>query len=406
MLRSPDSPTGGLGNKNDQARRQNLSMILSLLHREGSLTRAELTRLLDLNRSTIAGLLGELVAMGLVSETAGEGLAAVGRPSFVAQPNSRIAALVVNPDVDAVTVGLVGLGGVVHRRHRAPVTAAPTVAETIGITRDALRRFADATSSVLEVAAAGVAVPGLVSPDSGKVTIAPHLGWHDEPLGDLFGEALGVPTVIANDAHVGLIAETIRGAARGARDVVYLNGSASGIGGGVLMGGTILRGHRGFAAELGHITVGGRRTCHCGRTGCLETEVRLERLEEAVGSRLGSNTLSDLVSRTGQAALVEVDRQLDLLGEALANLAGILDPELFVLGGYLGGLAECRPQHPGLDAAHAPFHPYLSRIGVRRAQLGEDLLLIGAAEAAFTRILTSPADWRQHIVQTESLPVW
>src|SRR5690554_8019722 len=90
----------GRGSRNEATRRHNLSTLLTLVHHRKSLSRAELTRLTGLNRSTIGALVGDLAAAGLVIETAPT-TGSVGRPSPIIKPGKRIGAIAVNPDVDA-----------------------------------------------------------------------------------------------------------------------------------------------------------------------------------------------------------------------------------------------------------------------------------------------------------------
>ncbi len=89
---------------------------------------------------------------------------------------------------------------------------------------------------------------------------------------------------MANDATLGVLAESMFGAGVGLGNVVYLNGSTSGLGGGVLSGGHLVKGVRGFGTELGHILIDpARRECACGRTGCFETEVNVQRMWALLG---------------------------------------------------------------------------------------------------------------------------
>ena len=107
-------------------------MVMTMLHHAGGCSRAELTKRTGLNRSTIAALVAELVDLGMAFEVEPESVVGrVGRPSPQVVPNPGLAAIAVNPDVDAVTVGLVGLGGEVIRRIRFNTTRVPTVAEAI-----------------------------------------------------------------------------------------------------------------------------------------------------------------------------------------------------------------------------------------------------------------------------------
>src|SRR5688572_25239465 len=120
-----------VGTSNAQTRQHNLSSIITNLHHSGSLTRAELTRRTGLNRSTVGALVGELADAGLAFETAAPEGGGVGRPSPLVHANSRVAALALNPDVDAIDLGLVGLGGVLHARARHATTTVPTAAATV-----------------------------------------------------------------------------------------------------------------------------------------------------------------------------------------------------------------------------------------------------------------------------------
>src|SRR5690606_35121218 len=99
-----------LGDTVDSVRRRNLSTVLELVHRGGTPSRADLTALTGLNRSTIGALVAELVELGLVQEADPGATNRVGRPSRRVVPDPRPAIIAVNPEIDAVTVALVGLG--------------------------------------------------------------------------------------------------------------------------------------------------------------------------------------------------------------------------------------------------------------------------------------------------------
>ncbi|WP_291050184.1 ROK family transcriptional regulator [Herbiconiux sp.] len=391
---SPRPLSAGVGNSNDQTRRHNLSTILTTLHHGGAQTRADLTRRLGLNRSTIAALVGELSDLGLAFETARTDHGTVGRPSPFVHPNERVAAIAVNPDTDAIIIGLVGLGGVVHKRIRYETDGLPTVRETVNIVRAVVDGMRGELESSYRIAGVGIAVPGLVRADSGMVTLAPHLDWHDEPLAEYVTEALGYPATVGNDANVGIIAESIYGAGRGVADLLYVNGSPSGIGGGALVAGVPLRGAQGFGAELGHTLVNGDGLlCHCGRIGCLETEVKLSRLLAVLGrERIDGDELDQLLAdNTDPAVSAEIDRQLDILSVALANFISVLNPERILLGGFLGSLVAVHPDRLRTGVLEASFGQLATEVTLERAQLRSRLLIVGAAELAFQRLLDDPA---------------
>jgi predicted NBD/HSP70 family sugar kinase len=388
------APLSRVGNSNDQARRHNLSTVLTLLHHGGSRTRAELTRATGLNRSTIAALVSELGDLGLVYETQQTDPGTVGRPSPFVHLTDRLLAVAVNPDLDAVTIGLVQLGGRVLTRVRHETTRTPGLDETVAIVQREVAGLVAGLADDQHIVGVGIAVPGLVRSSDGVVTLAPHLLWNDQPLAEPIAEALGIPAFAANDAQLGLVAESLFGAGRGVEDIVYLNGSTSGIGGSVLVAGNALRGAQGYAGELGHTLVNSDGvTCFCGKSGCLETEVNLARLLEVLGTAPVDGDEFDrmLVAAADDAVRAEIDRQLDVLGTALGNFVSIFNPSSIILGGFLGSLFAANPERLQAGIRRASFGSLGDEVTVERAQLRTRLLMVGAAELAFAPVLADPA---------------
>jgi predicted NBD/HSP70 family sugar kinase len=242
--------------------------------------------------------------------------------------------------------------------------------------------------------AIGVAVPGLVREADGLVRLAPHLGWVDEPFAELLHELTGLPVVAANDASLGANAERLFGVGRGYSDLVYLNGGASGVGGGVIAGGRPLTGRAGYAGELGHtlVNTAGIR-CHCGAYGCLETEVGQAALLDVLGLDDADADVIDaaLASSDAPSVRAEIDRQLGFLAITLRNATNIFNPQLIVLGGFLGSLHGA---HPDVLTATVPSQALAAAgegLVIARTELGSDLLMVGAAELAFEQLLGDPA---------------
>jgi predicted NBD/HSP70 family sugar kinase len=380
----------------DPSRRNNLALITSLVHHHGVLSRAQLTRMTGLNRSTVGTLIGQLGALGLVYETPASGGAQVGRPSPDVHPSPSTAALAVNPEIDAVTIGLVSLGGKVQKKIRFATDRIPTAREAVNIAAAVIEGMRTELEASYRITGIGMAVPGLVNRADGVVRHAPHLGWRNEPIASMLSEASGYPCQAANDASMAAEAELIFGAGAGAgrENLIYLNGGASGIGGGVICNGVLLRGTSGYAGELGHSfvrTAGG--TCHCGATGCLETEVSQSRLFDLAGLSGGDTAqLEEALRKSSNAEVAEeVARQLDYLGIALRNAVNIFNPEAIVLDGFLGILHSLSPgalEHQLLSQA---LDGPASQVRIYRAELGADLMMLGAAELAFTQFLANPA---------------
>ena len=281
------------GSRNQETRQRNLSLLLSAVHASGQLTRSELTLDSGLNRSTVGALVGDLVEAGLVVETEPRATHQAGRPSPVVRPSPDVVSVSVNPDVSGVSCAAVGLGGVV-RMHETVVTPQPPTPE-----------------------------------QTATVRVAPHLNWVDVRLEALMEEELALPVRMANDATFGVMAESMFGAGAGSDDVVYFNGSTSGVGGGVVSGGRLVKGVRGFGAELGHTLLNPQgRLCGCGRTGCLETEVNVQRVWAVAGERyVPLDELDHLYADVPSAELgAELDRQADALAMGIASLLSVFAP--------------------------------------------------------------------------------
>ncbi|MGV8884550.1 MAG: ROK family protein [Microbacteriaceae bacterium] len=383
----------GRGTSNDHVRRHNLSVVLRLVHQSRALSRAQLTRLTGLNRSTIAALVGELVDRRLVIEGEANSSNQVGRPSPVVRPDPLAVAIAINPEIDAIAIGVVGLGGEVVKRVRYAMDHEPTAREAVTMCAAVIEGMRAELDTSYRAVGIGVAVPGLVRSVDGLVRLAPHLAWVDEPLAEMLEKATGYSVVAGNDARLGTLAESTFGAGRGLTDFLYLNGGASGIGGGIITGGVALTGAAGYAGELGHTLVNstGAR-CHCGATGCLETEVRRAPLLALTGlADADADELeAALLSAPDEVVRAEVHRQLEFLAVALRNAINLLNPQVIVLGGFLGSLYASAPEV--LDARLATEPILASREGVRvtRSALGSDLLMIGAAELAFEAVLADP----------------
>ncbi|MET0734913.1 MAG: ROK family transcriptional regulator [Microbacterium sp.] len=375
-------------------RQRNLARLLRLVHVEGPLSRATLTETTGLNRSTIADLVSELVREGLVEERAPDPSRRVGRPSPLVAADRHVVAIAVNPEVDALTIGAVGLGRHIALRERIELDHLVSPEETAAIVAERIGEWRSGELADCRIVGIGLAVPGLVRAGDGLVRNAPHLRWIDAPLRDLVSAATDLPVSVGNDASLGALAEHRFGAARGVDDVVYLNGGASGIGGGLIVGGMPVPGAGGYAGEFGQNRPGiAAEADRRAREGVLEDEVSRANLLAAVGlAGADEPTLAAvLAASTAPAVADEVSRQRRILSTALANAVNVLNPSVVVLGGFLATIAE--QDLDGLVAAvGAQAMPAnMEGLDIRVAVLAEDRLLFGAAELAFADLLRDPS---------------
>jgi predicted NBD/HSP70 family sugar kinase len=384
-----------LGSNLEGLRSHNLSTILARIHQNGPVSRSALTIASGLNRSTVTILVNELIDFGLVIE-AGAGNVSKksrGRPSMLIHPSENVLAIAVNPEIDAITVGLVSLGGKVQHIIRFDTDEPPTARRAVKITKAIIEGIQALLPTDARIVGIGVAVPGLTNSVDGSVTLAPHLGWRQEPLAEMLSDATGIPVRAANDAHLGVLAETVFGSAVNVGSVLYLNGGASGIGGGIISQGVPLQGARGYAGELGHFRIrsGGKRDS-AGLEGTLESEARRDTLLDSLGlSPRDISKLDEKIADPRSArAQAEIERQLKAIGTALGSMVTIFNPDLIVLGGFLGSLLDAEPEKLRRYVAQESLAPQFASVRIVRPDLRENILLVGAAELAFQALLKNP----------------
>jgi len=382
------------GATQDEVRRHNLAALVRFLHDHGSTSRSELVSHTGLNRSTVGGLLSDLVAADLVRETEPVGRG-VGRPSYGVEPMGDSAyVLAIDLRVDRTIVALVGFGGVVlerreHRYRKGQQREEKIVAQLVDVCHDLLRAAPDGAVMV----GVGVGVPGLVRQPDGLVRFAPNLGWVDVPLAEHLAVALGlsVPVVVGNDSDLGAISERLRGSAVGAANVIYLSGQV-GVGGGIVVDGNLMMGAQGYAGEIGHMRVNPKgRACRCGAIGCWETEIGEPAVRAATGSP-HTMPVAEIVARAtaGDKAAAKGLRVVgDWLGVGVANLVNILNPDVVVFGGTLREILPFVRGSVEKALSGALMAPG-EHVVLALPALGDDSTLLGAAETAFAPLLDDP----------------
>jgi predicted NBD/HSP70 family sugar kinase len=190
------------------------------------------------------------------------------------------------------------------------------------------------------------------------------------------------------------MAELIFGAGRGRSELIYLNGGASGIGGGVIAGGRPISGAGGFAGEFGHIRVDSEGSTYDDpESGSLESAVNRAALLSALGrvSADADELEAALLASTDPDVAALVHRQLEFLSTALRNAVNVLNPQVIVLGGFLASIFLVDPEFLRERVAMQSLRVSYDGVEITTAQLGSDLLMIGAAELAFARLLADPA---------------
>jgi predicted NBD/HSP70 family sugar kinase len=402
-----------VGQRSETVRRANLGTIIRELHARGPLSRSELVARTGLTRSAIRGLIGEFSAAGLVVEERATPLGTPGRPSPLVRPVAeRATALALEIAVDSLAAALVGVGGTVLAFARVDRPrehdSVELIVEDLAVLAQQVLVPARRRSALVGV---GVAVAGIVRRTDGFVWMAPNLHWGDVPLGALLADRLGlpVPIEIANEADLGALAESRRGAARGADHLLYLSGEV-GVGGGIMIDGQPLTGVAGYGGEIGHLPVNpaGIR-CGCGSIGCWETEVGAVALLGRAGRPIDGGRAevdrlledADRADPTALAALAETGRWLGL---GLAGFVNLFNPRLVVFGGLFGRLYPYVEQTVRSVLDERALRPPRDLVDLVPSALGDDAPLLGAAELAFEPLLADPARWLRPRVAAERVP--
>jgi glucokinase len=304
-----------------------------------------------------------------------------------------------------IAAGVVNTEGQILERLRVPT---PTTVEEIDV------RIAEVVTTLVQQggldsskAAVGVAAAGFVDEHRTTVRFAPNIPWREHALASSISARVGLPVVVENDANAAAWAEFRFGAGQGVTDVVLIT-VGTGLGGGIVLDGNLVRGAFGIAAELGHVRVVPQgRPCGCGQFGCWEQyasgrallrAARALAIEDPQAAKpmlalAGGDPVALRGNMVTEAALGGDPGAVGLftelgrwLGEGIAAVANVMDPAVVVIGGGVADAGDLL-----LGPAREAFATHLSggdhrpHLDIRKALLGNDAGIIGAADLARRR---------------------
>lgn len=384
----------GRGRNREDLREHNLSAIAGLLHKFGTLSRAQLTSSTGLNRTTISNLVSELKDLGLVYESQSAGPTGVGRPSVMVSLSADVVAFAVNTALDATTVGVVNLLGQVLMKARRPNPANLTPTMAVQIANDLIIHMRAKLSPGTRIIGVGVAIPGQVRVVEGIVRFAPAFKWINAPFGPMLNKLSGLPVFIDNDASLGCLAERTMGSARKFTNIVYLFGGTNGVGGGVVIDGQQLRGASGYASELGHVRISDSdREDYSGLVGTLEAAVRRDRLLKVLGLKTANEDELEtaILATDSLEAIAEFQEQIDSLAIGVANLVNIFNPQVVILSGFLASLFKFDHDRLLEEFRRHTLVASQEEVVVTPGKLNANLLMIGAAELPIHQVMENPS---------------
>src|SRR5690242_20825938 len=316
----------------------NRQIVLNYVREREPISRAEIARETDLQRSTISAIVEDLTREGLIEEV-GEGESTGGRrPTLLKLRAAGPIAVGVSLTPTLTTIATSDLAGRVLDQQDFLTDPDKTLNQIVSTVREFNSRYQGSIEGV------GVSLPGLVDPSTGTALYIPYFPWRDLPVSELISKAVGLPVVIDNDANAVALAEVWFGRpeVNDARDFILVL-VAEGVGTGIIFDGQVYRGQRGAAGEFGHMVIGAHAPvpCSCGSDDCWEA-FSSERAAVARYLRLSATsspvTFKEVVDRAlggeepARVALVETARYL---GVGISNLIIGFSPEAVVVGGEI-----------------------------------------------------------------------
>jgi glucokinase-like ROK family protein len=381
-----------------------VARILRIVRERGPLAASEIVRVSGLAKSTVSINLDRLLETGLVREVARAG----SKRRNVEIADS--AGFVVGVDLGQthLALGLCDLRAALLERTRVPLLLRRETPEAV------LDRMATMASALMAQARVeprrllgiAVGVPGPVDHARGVAVSPPVMpGWDHFPVSSYLAERFGCPVFVDNDVNVMALGERDRGAAQDAQDFMFVK-IGTGIGCGLVVRGEIYRGSKGAAGDIGHIGLDGDGTaCHCGNRGCLEAVAGGEALQALAEAAARDGRSAFLVQRAAggepldsaalalgatsgdeccTAVLMDSGRHV---GDVLAKLVNFFNPSLIVVGGGVALVGE-RYIASIREAVYKRSTPLAtSDLVVKKAILGQDCGVIGAAVLALEEIL-------------------
>ncbi len=383
-------------------RARNTSLILNLIWKERTISRAEISRRTGLSRSTVSAIVNQLLETGLVNEF-GIGDSSGGRRPIILSFVDDAFGLV-GVDLGATHVGVLvtNLRGEVKlwkkQAHNMEFDPKGTLEVMLKLIDACVSELKLAPGRVLGI---GVAVPSPVDPNDRQGVLTPEVfpAWKGVEIIPTLERTYGVPVYVDNDANLGALAELWWGVGRHGGNLVFIK-VGKGVGAGLIINGDIYRGSKGMAGEIGHIVVeSASQRLHVGMPGALTAYVGAHSLVQQVSERRGKHPGSKLeadcsVSEIADAALAGDPLALEIVEDAgryigitVANVLNLLNPEAVVLGGALTKVGEGLLEIVRRTIKQQTLWSSIAEAKLVVTDLGEINIAVGAATQVLVSLL-------------------
>jgi len=294
-------------------------------------------------------------------------------------------------------IAAVNRNGEILNRQKTPTPTSGNRGDIIAAILTAARECMETAAGEIEFVGFGAAVPATVNSQDGVILRSPNLPeLSGMEFSAVFSEALEMPVVLENDANSATVGERWKGAAQDVRNFIMVT-LGTGVGGGIMINGELLRGPDGTAGEVGHIPVEPEgHPCGCGSNGCLEQYASASAISRIASELIPVYPETELHSDLeitpldvynaglhGDALSLEVFRRAGrYLGIALGGLVNVLNPEAIVIGGGAAAGWDLFIDSLRREIDYRAFQQPAQRVRLRRSQLADDAGLIGITKLA------------------------
>ena len=392
----------------------NRSLILNLIKDKGPISRADISRITKLTRSTVSSIVDYLIKKGLIKEI-GLTSSGVGRKAILLKLNSK-AYYSIGVDLGTLhtTIVITDLLGRVEKRVEYPTNCQLEKDKILEKLKASIHNIVKNSGiKRKKIVGIGVAAPGLIDKE-GTMLITPNFGWRNTSLGKILKKEFHIPVFVDNNVNTMALAEFEFGKGQGVKNFVFIN-VGIGIGAGVVINGKLFHGESNCTGEIGHTTVDyNGPKCSCGNNGCLEVMASgpaiakraIKSIKEGKKSLISKLVNYDLNQISAEIVAIAANQGDKLgrsimeetgeyLGTGVANIINLFNPELVIMGGGVARAGDLIFEPLKKAVRKRAFSVSAKVAKIIRVSLGKDCTVIGAAALVLkemfkiTRVITS-----------------
>ena len=363
-----------------EIRNINKGLVLRTIEKNGSISRAEIGKIIGLTPPTVSDIVKDLIERGIVREI-GKGDSSGGKKPILLKINSK-AAYMIAVDLggeNGIRVALMDLSYNLVNEKLGPkiesLNSQKLKNSLSVILKDFIKEINISKEKILSIC---IGVPGIVNLKLKKVTVAPYLNW-EIALDELALKEIGIPIALENDVNLMALGEKTKGIAQKINNFVFV-GERTGIGAGIIINRKLYKGANNAAGEAGYLLIDPKYVPKNSRDyGCLEKlasyKIIVEKMKKKTGKNVRVIDVFKIAAEGDSVALGIVKEALKFLAYGIGNISCVLDPELVIIGGGISILPKQVLEEIKINIQEIiPFVPK-----IEFSKLGEDGVLIGAA---------------------------